>query len=289
MNTLACRNSCARKLAALFVLANGALFASPATQTQTITLQQSLEIPGAVLQPGEYTFAIEDRLQDRAILRIESSPSGKHYLLLAAPNAKLHPAAETGLILFRADADKRQILQAWRCPACSAPLELAYPKAEAAKITGATAQPVLAVDPEYDKLPANLTADDMKVVTLWLLSPKRITAADRGKGVAAVKYVPSSNQGTAAAQAVAGSQAGDAVSGSAAKPNAGGAPNQAPMQMASVSAPNVTGDLPHFQHMPKTATNTFSLGAWGLLLVALAVSSWAFRRRRVADREGAGE
>ncbi|MDQ2840511.1 MAG: hypothetical protein M3Y72_05620, partial [Acidobacteriota bacterium] len=46
--------------------------------------------------------------------------------------------------------------------------------------------PVLAIDPTYDKLPANLSRDDMKVVTLWLVSPKRIVEG-KGEGADAAK------------------------------------------------------------------------------------------------------
>jgi hypothetical protein len=66
---------------------------------------------------------------------------------------------------------------------------LVYPKLEAAKITGDTGEAVLAVDPESDKLPANLPPDDMKVVTLWLLSPERVEAGHHGVGLKAAKSI----------------------------------------------------------------------------------------------------
>ncbi len=67
-------------------------------------------------------------------------------------------------------------------------LEFVYPKLEAAKISRESGESVLAADPESDKLPVNLSADDTKVVTLWLLSPKRVTADHRGEGLTAEKY-----------------------------------------------------------------------------------------------------
>ena len=63
-----------------------------------------------------------------------------------------------------------------------------YPKEDAVKITDNTGQRVLAVDTAYDKLPRELTAADMKLATLWLLAPKRMTGAHRGVGVKAVRY-----------------------------------------------------------------------------------------------------
>lgn len=156
------------------------------SDTQNIAIDRDLQIPGDTLKPGAYTLSIEDRMRDRAIIRVSSASSDLHFLLLAVPKSKLAGGNRKGIILFDSS---NQILRGWNCPNCSAPLELVYPKLEAVKITGETGQPVFAVDPASDKLPANLSADDMKVVTLWLLSPERVEAGHRGVGLTAVKYV----------------------------------------------------------------------------------------------------
>ena len=156
--------------------------------SQTVTLDHKLQIPGATLKPGEYTFAVEDRLQDRAIIRVTDTKKNSHELVLAVPNEKLNQSERGKLIFFPAANSDKQILQGWMCPNCQAALEVVYPKNDAVKITGETAKAVMAVDPTYDKLPKNLAPDDMKVVTLWLLSPEEITPAQKGKGVEAAKY-----------------------------------------------------------------------------------------------------
>lgn len=156
--------------------------------SQTITLNHKLQIPGKTLKPGQYTFTVEDRLQDRAIIRITKGGSAEHELVLAVPSDKLNQEEHGKLILFSAANSDKQILQGWMCPVCQSALEVVYPKGEAVKITGESAKPVLAVDPNYDKLPNNLSPDDMKVVTLWLLSPKEVTPEQKGKGVEAAKY-----------------------------------------------------------------------------------------------------
>jgi len=187
-----------------FVLARGA------SETQTVTLNEKVKIPGATLKPGDYTFSVEDRLQDRAIVRITAQDQSKHYLLLTVPSSKLNQPDNNGLIRFKASTGKEQVLHGWACPGCTPALEFVYPKAEAAKLTDQTTESVLAVDPASDKLPANLSADDMKVVTLWLLSPQEITASDKGKGVKAEKYAsaaqPAAPVQTAAAETPAPAQ-----------------------------------------------------------------------------------
>jgi hypothetical protein len=215
----------------------------------SVQLDQKLQIPGATLKAGMYDFSVEDRLRDRAILRITAKDNDRHYLLLTVPNEKLGSAERRGLIFFR-PAGKKEILRGWACPGCPAPLEVAYPKAEAAKITGESGDTVLAVDPEYDKLPTNLSPDDMKVVTLWLLTPQRIGANHSGQGVSAQKY--------AEAQ-----------------------PETSPSQAASADAATETQAAVRRPQprMPKTATNTFELGLSGLLLTVVGFMSWMSRRR----------
>ncbi len=159
-----------------------------APTTETVTLKTPLKIPEATLQPGQYTFSVEDHLQDRAIVQITSTSGGTHYLVLAVPDSRIKTTHSGTLIRFHSAAGSgKESLQAWACPGCDAPLAFVYPKAEAAAITSDSAQPVLAVDPSYDKLPDNLTQDDMKVVTLWLLAPKEITPDHKGEGVTGAK------------------------------------------------------------------------------------------------------
>ena len=139
-----------------------------------------------MLSPGTYKFSVEDRLSDRAIVRVTAESGDPHYLLLAVPNRRLRQSAPTDLLTFKRSDSGQRALRAWSCPGCGAPLEFVYPKLEAVKLTTGTAEPVLAVDPSYDKLPETLSPDDMKVVTMWLVSPTRI-AGNKAEGVQAAK------------------------------------------------------------------------------------------------------
>ena len=142
----------ARIIFSVLVAACG--IARAAGETQNVTISQKVQIPGAVLKPGTYTLSVEDRLQDRAIVRISTEDPNKHYLILTVPSEKLSDAGSNGLIFFTSKDAKKQALRGWKCPSCAAGLEFVYPKLEAAKLTDETTLPVLAVDPTYDKLPA---------------------------------------------------------------------------------------------------------------------------------------
>ena len=80
---------------------------------QTVTVSDKLQIPGATLKSGTYTLSVEDRLADRAIVRISSSSSDKHYLLLTVPNGKLSAGFDDSLLYFSTSADKKDALRAW--------------------------------------------------------------------------------------------------------------------------------------------------------------------------------
>ena len=156
-------------------------------QSSRIVIEHGLQIPGEILPAGTYLFSLEDRLTDRAIVRIENAADGRHTLLLSVPSSRMGGRAANRLILFGRQG-AQEVLRGWMCPACTKPLEFVYSKEEAVKITANTGQSVLAADAAYDKLPANLSADDMKVVTLWLLSPERVLN-ERGVGLTATKYM----------------------------------------------------------------------------------------------------
>jgi len=238
-----------------------ALSARQARDVQSVTLEEKTQIPGAQLKPGAYTFSVEDRLADRAIVRI-SAEGGPDSLLLAVPNPRLAGAGARGLTFFDLSHGKKNVLRGWMCPECSTELEFVYSKAEAAKLTEETPEPVMAFDPEYDKLPANLSPDDMKVVTLWLLTPKPLTATDRQKGVEARKYVPPVQMASATAHRQESVHAGTPVS---------------PTQPVQIASAETTRPVQH--RLPKTAGSNFSLMFWGIVLM-LAAAALRFSRVR---------
>ena len=177
---------CAFSILSLALAANAC---ATSLDSQIVTVARSLQIPGQVLDPDTYQLSLEDRLKNRTILGITNKSTGAHCLLLAVPNSKIAEGTANDIVLFPALNDSKQILRGWNCSTCAETLELVYPKAEAIQITALTGQSVLAADPVYDKLPPNLSVDDMKVVTLWLLSHERISNR-QGVGLKAVHFVP---------------------------------------------------------------------------------------------------
>ena len=285
------------------VVAAGPVAAQNPGQHQSVTLSRKIKIPGATLKAGNYNFSIEDRLQDRAIVRITSQDQSKHFLVLTLPDAKLTQVGTDGLVRFTTAKGKDEALRAWACPGCDASLEFVYPKAEAAKLIEETADPVSAVDPSYDKLPATLTPDDMKVVTLWLLSPETITASNKGKGVKAVKWAstvqPAATTQVATAAKTEASPMAPAdqspmdvavkpaspaelaqtpIPGPQAATPASQAVPAPSVEMAAVSTPQTTAAASPLvaahrgERLPKTASSTFTYLFSGMVLLLAALT-----------------
>jgi len=231
--------------------------ATTGLDSQDIKLSGPAEIPGTDLQPGDYTFSVEDRLPDRAIVRINRSDNKEHYLVLAVPSPAINGKSSNGLVYYSKSDTGSRIIRGWKCGSCSSGLEFVYPKLEAVKITGESAQSVLAVDPSSDKLPENLSQDDMKVVTLWLLAPKRISADHHGEGVDAKKYVASANVKTNTHSST---------------------PKNVETASAEVSPAAVSG----IKTLPHTAGHTTEIGLGGLLALLAAFGLQFTKRRSIA-------
>ena len=233
-----------------------------AADSQTVRFDEKVTIPGATLKSGSYAFSVEDRLADRAIVRISSDDSDQHYLLLAVPAADITSYQPNNLALFASQDGKTGALKAWKCPDCSTGLEFVYPKADAAKLTSESADSVLAYDPEYDKLPANLSSDDMKVVSLWLLSPQRVSPGHKGEGLAAAKYTGQSTLAAVPSET------------SSPAPTAPIAPTQPTAASALASAPEppvaLASDV-RGGRLPKTSSNVHLYGLLGLLASCMAL------------------
>lgn len=211
-----------------------------AAESETVTLDQKTEVPGATLEAGTYKFQVEDRMQDRAIVRITKANSDDHQLILSVPNTKL---SARGVAYFAGGASEHAI-KSWKCTSCPSPLEFVYPKDQAVAITQATGKAAMAVDPSYDKLPTNLSQDDMKVVTLWLLSPKQVTPEGKGSGVQPTK--------------LADLKAGERTASN---------------EMASNTPPKSTAD----PAMPHTASAQSEYALAGLFLLGASGALWTRR------------
>lgn len=127
-------------------------------------------------------------MSDRSILRIEDERGKPLTTFLGVPNASI--GGGQGPVIWSGGSEHDRALRGFNFPG-SFSVEFVYPKAEAVKIAVSHSSQVNAIDPESDNLPSkekNLTSDDMRIVTLWTLSPTKVDG--KTPAIAAEKYRP---------------------------------------------------------------------------------------------------
>jgi hypothetical protein len=145
--------------------------------------------PGTVLQPGMYSIRIVDHLQDRYLVSIEGKGKSSRATFIAVPSKTL--SGHSGVINWATAPSGEAALRGVVFKSGPAPLEFVYPKDEAVSLAKANGLEVLAVDPASEgKSPelAQLSKDDMEIVTLWMLTPERVNAQASDVKISASKY-----------------------------------------------------------------------------------------------------
>lgn len=163
-----------------------------AAPESSFTVQNELQVPGETLSPGSYSLTLEESvLHDRAIVRLRNAAGSVNTLLLAVPSVALGNG-HVGIVDWKTPSGVQKALRGWVLPGRQEAVEFAYPKEEAAKLADVLNRPVLAVDPASDKLPPlpSMTADDMKIVHLWLLDYHKVGPEAADRKLTATAYKP---------------------------------------------------------------------------------------------------
>ncbi len=250
--------------AALVLAARGMDEGTVSDEVSSFTVDSQTQVPGKMLKPGEYTIRIVDHLSDRMIVRIDRNGK-QETTFLALPASGLQKPAEQGPIKLSSSKGKNA-LRGYSFPNGTL-AEFVYPKEEAVGIAKANNTTIPAVDPASEGMSTDskLSSVDMKMVTLWMLSPTTVGPEGSGKGIAAERY--QAPRQTAAAQ-------------TASVQTPGPTPTvRAPQQIASYQAPPRPKARPVMSVLPHTA------GYLPLVLLSGLVSlgfAGALARRRVA-------
>jgi hypothetical protein len=175
-------------MALLFAALPGLSMAADTSSAQ-FNLQQSTMAPGTVLQPGTYSIRVVDHLQDRYLVSIEGKGKGSRAMFIAVPSKTL--SGHSGVINWATAPGSAAALRGFVFKNGPAPLEFVYPKDEAVSLAKANGLEVLAVDPASEGKPselAQLTNNDMQIVTLWMLTPEKVNAQAGDVKISAAKY-----------------------------------------------------------------------------------------------------
>src|SRR5438270_937313 len=128
-------------LASLMVMPNA--LADQWNKRTILTVNEPIQVPNKVLQPGKYVMRLLDSPSNRHIVQIFDE--GEQHLIttvLAIPNYRLQPTGETQFGFWETPAGQPKALRSWFYPGDNFGQEFAYPKNEAMQIAAAVNQPV---------------------------------------------------------------------------------------------------------------------------------------------------
>jgi hypothetical protein len=209
-----------------------------------ITIDEPMQLPNAMLQPGTYVIKLHDSQANRHVVQVFDKDE-KHIVttILAIPNLRLHPTGKSVFAFWEVPAGKPKALRAWFYPGDNFGQEFAYPKEEAVVITATNSS---------ETVPIN----DAKPEELATAEPAPTEPAP----VATVEPAPA----PAPVEVAAAPQAPP-------PPVAVTEPAPAPVTVSQAQPPA--------QSLPSTASNMPLIGLLGLLSLAAALGlNFAYHR-----------
>lgn len=131
-----------------------------------LTFSQPFEIPGKVLPAGKYVFKLVDSIAYRHIVQIWNADETQLLTtVLAIPNYRLTPTAESVLKFNERAGDSPEALRAWFYPGDSFGQEFVYPEKRAIELAEASNEIVPAEKMEP-------TESNLKTVPLVAITPQ---------------------------------------------------------------------------------------------------------------------
>jgi hypothetical protein len=108
-----------------------------------LTIDQPVQLPHVVLQPGTYVFKLLDSPADRHIVQVFDKDE-RHLVttILAIPNYRLQPRGKTEVDFWEVPAGQPKAMRAWFYPGDNFGQEFAYPKERSTTIEAYVKEPV---------------------------------------------------------------------------------------------------------------------------------------------------
>jgi len=132
----------------------------------TVVFSAPYELPGVTLPAGTYVFKLAETTTYRHVIQVfDKNEMHLYATILAIPNYRLTPTANTVMPFAERPAGTPQALRAWFYPGDNFGQEFVYPKARAVALATATQQPVLTAPVEPTQAPQEIVKAPVVAVT----------------------------------------------------------------------------------------------------------------------------
>ena len=227
-----------------------------------MTINESIQVPGRVLEPGQYVMKLLDSPSNRHVVQIFDKDE-QHLIttVLAIPNYRLQPTGSTQFGFWETPVGQPKALRSWFYPGDNFGQEFAYPKTEAMTIAASVHQ---SVPTTYATSESDLTTARVGTVD-QVGTEKELDQSYQNNNASANKDMNTSTPtGTMAAQTpvqTAQNNTPAAVDNSADRA-------ATPQDMNAGSGNNAnTGNTGRRRHLPRTASPYPMVALFGLISI----------------------
>ena len=151
---------------ALLALAGAPASASTFNKKTYLTVNETIEVPGAILPPGEYVIKLVDSQATRHIVQFLNETEDEVLsTVIAIPNRRLEPTGDTEFAWYETPAGQPAAMRAWFYPGDNFGQEFAYPDDRAAELAAGAKRNVMQtakLDPATTPV---VTETDIAIVT----------------------------------------------------------------------------------------------------------------------------
>lgn len=157
----------------VLVLTSSLALASVNDKKTILTVKETIEVPGAVLPPGEYVVKLVDSQSNRHIVRFFNMDEDEVLsTVIAIPNSRLKATGKTEFSWYETPAGQPPALRAWFYPGDTLGQEFAYPEGRAVELSKATNQEVPHVSDEESAMAAKQVETNEETVIAQAPAPK---------------------------------------------------------------------------------------------------------------------
>ena len=137
----------------LVVGAAAVLHASQWNKVSRLSVDETIAVPGAFLNPGEYVVKVAESAATRHIVRIMNGDQTEVVAtVLAVPNRRMQPTGDTEFAFYETPVGEPAALRTWFYPGDNFGQEFVYPESQAKRIATRTKRNVLSMEDRFEPL-----------------------------------------------------------------------------------------------------------------------------------------